>query len=251
MNDAAPWRQDIHFESHGHGEPILLTHGFGATTRMWDEQIEEFTDRYRLLAWDLPGHGGSAPPEPTITPDDLVERMRMLLDAADAGRIVLIGLGLGGTLSLRFWQAHPTRVRGLVLIGTPPGLRTATARALWNARVDAQADALERDGLDALEGGAEVDPGLHADPRGLLAAARLLPRQNDAGALPFLAEIDVPVLLLVGAEDRPHLAAAHHMARIIPGAHEVVVPRGNHAVNLHKPAAANAAIRGFLARLPP
>ena len=50
-------RTGIHHEAHGQGAPILLTHGFGATTRMWDEQIEVFSDRYRLIAWDLPGHG--------------------------------------------------------------------------------------------------------------------------------------------------------------------------------------------------
>jgi pimeloyl-ACP methyl ester carboxylesterase len=75
--------------------------------------------------------------------------------------------------------------------------------------------------------------------------------RHDEDALPWLREIDVPVLIVTGGEDRPTLSAADFMARAIPGARHVVVPRANHAVGLHKPAAANAEIRAFLARLPP
>jgi len=240
----------IHQEAHGQGAAILLTHGFGATSRMWDEQIEEFTDRYRLILWDLPGHGESAAPKKTTTPDSLVAIMLTILDAAHAASTVLIGLGIGGALALRFWRVHRERVRALVLIGTTPGLRSGAAREIWNGQVGELAAAVERDGLDALEGGAEVDPGLHSCPLGLASAARLLLTQRDDGARPWLAEIDVPVLILVGSEDRPNLTAAEYMARTIPNARMTVIPRANHAANIHKPAAVNAAIREFLGRLP-
>ena len=241
----------IHFEAHGQGAPILLTHGFGATSRMWDEQIEEFTDRYQLILWDLPGHGESEAPGKTLTLASLVDDMEAILDNADAGRAVLVGLGAGGTLGLRFWRAHPERVRGLILIGTTPGLRSGIAREIWNGQVSALAASLERDGLDALEGGAEVYPRLHACPLGLASAARALLLQRDDGTLPWLAEIDVPVLILVGSEDKPNLSAAHFMARTIPHAREIVIPRANHAANIHKSATVNVAIRDFLGRLPP
>jgi pimeloyl-ACP methyl ester carboxylesterase len=241
----------LHLESHGRGPAILLTHGFGATSRMWDEQIEEFTDRFRLIPWDLPGHGQSKVPSRDVSPESLTANMAAILDVAETERAVLIGLGFGGTLSLRFCRAYPARVRGLVLIGTMPGLRSGPARTLWNARAEAQAVAVERDGLDALEGGAEVDPRLHADAAHLAWAARVLLPERDDGLLAWLAEIDVPVLILVGGDDRPNLSAAAFMARTIPNAREVVVPRANHAVNIHKPDAANAAIRDFLGRLPP
>jgi pimeloyl-ACP methyl ester carboxylesterase len=237
-------------ETHGRGSAILLTHGFGATSRMWDEQIEEFTDRHELILWDLPGHGQSEPPADATTADSLIETMREVLDAAGVERAVLIGLGIGGALSLRFWHINPDRVRGLVLIGTMPGLRSAAARAIWNSQVGELATAVERDGLDALEGGAEVDPRVHASPCGLSRAARMLLPQNDDGALSWLAAIDVPVLILVGSEDTPNLTAADFMARTIPDARKVVIPRANHAANIHKPNAVNAAIRQFLTRLP-
>jgi pimeloyl-ACP methyl ester carboxylesterase len=241
----------IHHEAHGAGAPILLTHGFGATSRMWDEQIEEFTDRYRLILWDLPGHGESPAPGDQATPEMLVQHMLAILDRENAGRAVLVGLGMGGSLTLQFWRAYPERVRGLVLIGTMPGLRSGIAREIWNGQVGELAATLERDGLDALEGGAEVDPRLHSCPANLAAAARALLAQRDDGALPWLAEIDVPVLILVGSEDKPNLSAARFMARTIPKTREIVIPHANHAANIHKSEAVNAAVRDFLGRLPP
>jgi pimeloyl-ACP methyl ester carboxylesterase len=241
----------IHHEAHGSGAPILLTHGFGATCRMWDEQIEEFTGRYRLILWDLPGHGQSDQPRRTPTPRSLTRDMLAVLNAAEAQRTVLAGLGSGGLMSLRFWREFPDHVRGLVLIGTMPGLRSGIAREIWNGRVGELAASIERDGLDAMEGGAEVDPRLHASPDGLAATARAILTQSDEGALPWLRAIDVPVLIVVGAEDKPNLSAAHFMARTIPNAREIVIPHANHAANVHKPAAVNASIREFLGRLPP
>jgi pimeloyl-ACP methyl ester carboxylesterase len=241
----------IHHEAHGFGAPILLTHGFGATSRMWDEQIEELTDGYRLILWDLPGHGESETPRRTPTEDSLVKDMLAILNAAAADRAVLAGLGFGGLMALRFWRAFPERVRGLVLIGTMPGLRSGVAREIWNGQVSELAAALEHDGLDALEGGAEVDPRSHTSPLGLASAARAMLTQRDEGALPWLAEIDVPVLIIVGSEDRPNLSAAHFMARTIPRAREMVIPRANHAANINKSVAVNAAIRDFIGRLPP
>lgn len=243
-------RTGYHIETHGQGSAILLTHGFGATGRMWDEQIEQFTDRHQLIVWDLPGHGESPFPEKPITPDRLVEDMKAVLDATEVDRAVLIGIGVGGTLSLRFWRAHPERVRGLVLIGTMPGLRSGFAREISNQRASQLAAAVERDGLDALEGGAEVDPRLHAGPAGIAAAVRSLLIQTDDGALPWLGQIDVPVLIIAGSEDRPNLTAAEFMARTIPNARKAIIPRANHAANVHKPEAVNAAIAEFLSRLP-
>src|SRR5207248_1102117 len=63
----------IHYEVHGPREndsnmpPILLSHGYGATSRMWDGQVAAFADRYRLVLWDMRGHGQSGDPaDPTL-----------------------------------------------------------------------------------------------------------------------------------------------------------------------------------------
>ena len=54
----------IHYESHGPDKapPILLSHGYGATSRMWDGQVAAFAERWRLILWDMRGHGQSGDP---------------------------------------------------------------------------------------------------------------------------------------------------------------------------------------------
>ena len=56
----------IYCETHGpKGEeapPLLLSHGYGATCRMWDGQIAALADRYRIIVWDMRGHGQSGDP---------------------------------------------------------------------------------------------------------------------------------------------------------------------------------------------
>ena len=246
-----PWNGiDLHDETHGRGPDILLTHGFGATCRRGDEQIEDFTGQHRLIVWDLPGHGQSGMPPGSFAINELIEGMTAILDHASCERVVLVGLGIGAMLSLRFWRAWPRRVRGLVLIGAIPGLRSGAVRELANLRVEMMAAQLDRHGLDGLEGGAEVDPRLHGSSADLARAARALLTQLDDGALPFLPDIDIPVLILAGGDDKASLSAAEYMTRTIPLARKVIVPRANHAVTVHKPEAANLAIRTFLARLP-
>ena len=50
----------IYYEAHGAGPALLLSHGYGATSRMWDGQVAAFADRYRVVLWDMRGHGQSA-----------------------------------------------------------------------------------------------------------------------------------------------------------------------------------------------
>jgi pimeloyl-ACP methyl ester carboxylesterase len=57
----------IYYEDHGHGPAILLSHGYGAICRMWDEQIAAFAPHYRIIVWDMRGHGETDDPEDPAT----------------------------------------------------------------------------------------------------------------------------------------------------------------------------------------
>jgi pimeloyl-ACP methyl ester carboxylesterase len=128
---------------------ILLSHGYGATLRMWGGQVAAFADRYRLVLWDMRGHGESGdPPDPTLYSQALtVADMAALLDACRIERAVIAGLSLGGVMSLAFHLAHPKRVRALMLFDTGPGFRNPEARRQWNERAEARARELEDKGL--------------------------------------------------------------------------------------------------------
>jgi pimeloyl-ACP methyl ester carboxylesterase len=242
---------EIYYESHGAGPPILLSHGYGATCRMWDGQIAAFSDRHRIIVWDMRGHGDSGDPaDPAAYSQGLsVGDMTAVLDACGVERAVIGGLSPGGVMSLAFHLAHPRRVEALMLFDAGPGFRNPDARAAWNERALARARELEEQGLPALSGSGETRLGRHRSARGLAGAARGMLAQFDSSLIDSLPAIGVPSLLLVGSEDKNFLAATDYMAGKIPRARKVVIPGAGHAANLDQPAAFDRALQEFLAAL--
>ena len=249
---------EIHYELHGppgdnsHAPPILLSHGYGATSRMWDGQVAAFADRYRLVLWDMRGHGQSGDPaDPALYSHALtVGDMAAVLDACGIERAIIGGLSLGGVMSLAFHLAHPERVRALMLFDTGLGFRNPEARRQWNERAEARARELEEKGLPSSGGGAETRLARHRSAQGLAGAARGMLTMQDGSLIGALPQIAVPTLVLVGADDRHFLAAADYMAAKIPGAQKTVIPDAGHAPNLDQPDAFNHAVAAFLATLP-
>jgi len=239
----------IHYETHGEGPAILLTHGFSATLDMWRGQIDELTRDHTLILWDMRGHGqtraahdDSAYGETQTTAD-----MAALLDHLGIEHAIIGGLSLGGYMSLAFYADYPERTRALLIFDTGPGFRKDEARDAWNARAMERAEIIEREGAASLSGGtAERINARHADYRSLAFAARHMLAQKDGRIMELLPAISVPALVLVGADDTPFLGASDYMAKKIPGAAKAVIPKAGHAANIDQPEAFNAAVREFL-----
>ena len=241
----------IYYEVHGAGPAILLSHGYGATCRMWDGQVAAFADRWRLILWDMRGHGKSGDPADMARYSQAltVGDMAALLDASGVEQAIIGGLSLGGVMSLAFHLAHPARVRALVLCDTGPGFRNPEARRQWNSRAEARARELESKGLADSGGGAETRLGTHRSARGLAGAARGMLVQHDSLLIDSLPGIAVPTLVVVGSEDKHFLGAADYMVGKVAGARKIVIPDAGHASNLDQPAAFNEALGEFLAAL--
>jgi pimeloyl-ACP methyl ester carboxylesterase len=239
----------IHYEMNGEGAPLLLTHGYASTSRMWRAQLASLGEDRHVIAWDMRGHGRSASPaDPAAySLEACVDDMVAVLDAAKAPKAVVGGLSLGGYVSLAFWLAHPERVRALVLVDTGPGFKQDAAREGWNRGVAKVVKRLDDQGLAYLDRlGDEVSAAEHASAEGLIFAARGILTQHDARVIESLPDIDVPTLIVVGENDRPFHAATDYMARKITGARKVVIPDAGHAVNLHQPARFEAELALFL-----
>jgi len=240
---------ELYYEVHGEGAPVLLSHGYSASADMWKGQLEPFAKRYKLITWDMRGHGRTDYPEDlaAYSEAETVADMAAILDAVGARKAVIGGLSLGGYMSLAFHLAHPDRTLALLIIDTGPGYRNDEARAGWNATSIARAERFEREGLPPPNvGGAETRAAPHRNAEGLARAARGMLTQKDARVISSLPDIKVPSLVLVGAEDKPFIAASDYMAAKIPGAHKVVIPGAGHASNIDQPAAFNEAVLGFL-----
>jgi pimeloyl-ACP methyl ester carboxylesterase len=239
----------IHYEVHGKGPALLLTHGFSATGEMWRGQLEALTPDFTVITWDMRGHGRSDYPadQGAYSEEATVADMAALLDAAGAQSAVIGGLSLGGYMSLAFHRAHPERTRALLIVDTGPGYKNDQAREGWNANAVKRAERYEAEGLgDLSRASAEVRAASHRDASGLARAARGMLTQRDARVIESLPQIAVPAIVIVGENDTPFLAASDYMAAKIPGAKKAVIPGAGHAANIDNPQAFNAALTGFL-----
>ena len=242
----------IYYDDQGSGPAVLLSHGYGATAGMWKGQVAALKDRYRVVTWDMRGHGQSDSPEDQTLYSEAhtIDDMAAILRHLGIERAVIGGLSLGGFMSLAFQLKYAAMVRALMLFDTGPGYRNPVARDGWNQTSFARAKAFEEKGLAALGGGAEVRVAQHRSAAGLAKAARGMLAQFDGRVIESLPGIAVPTLVLVGAKDEPFLGASEYMAAKIPGARKVMIPDAGHASNIDQPAAFNAAVAEFLAGLP-
>jgi len=240
---------DIAYEVSGDGPAVVFTHGYQASGRMWEPQRKALEPRYRVITWDMRGHGGSGSPDDPeqYSHELLVADMKGLLEHLGESQAVLVGHSLGGFASLRFYLDHPDMVRALVLFGSGPGYRDAEARGKWNEMAGRFADSVEARGLEILQrAGLEVSSAKHASAVGLAHAGRRMLAQFDSRVMDNIATIDVPTLVIVGSEDKPFLGSSEYMAKKIPGAKLVKVEGAGHAANMEKPDEFNAALLSFL-----
>jgi pimeloyl-ACP methyl ester carboxylesterase len=242
-------RVAIHYEVTGDGPALILTHGYSSTGEMWAGQIGPLSQRFKVITWDMRGHGRSDYPEDQNAYSEAatVADMAALLDTVGAKDAIVGGLSLGGYMSLAFHATHPERTRALLIIDTGPGYKNDQAREGWNANAIARAERFEAEGFgDLSKASAEVRLARHRDASGLARAARGMLTQKNARVIESLPGIAVPAVVIVGANDTPFLAASDYMAAKIPGAKKVVIPDAGHSANIDQPAAFNAALMDFL-----
>jgi pimeloyl-ACP methyl ester carboxylesterase len=251
----------------GSGLPLVLLHAFPLDHGMWLRQ-EPLGESLRLIVPDLRGFGGSTGSVPRGIAD-LADDVAALLDGLHLERpAVICGVSMGGYVAQHVAARHPDHVAALVLVDTKLEADTPEARA---ARVDL-AGKVGRLGQSILADAmiprllavprSDADPAVvarHAENRALLQA--LVERQPVAtiqaalaalGDRPdmtaALARVEVPTLLVVGAEDQITPPACLEAAEAtIPGAKLLIVPAAGHLVPLEAPEVFNRAIVEFLA----
>ncbi len=240
---------NIYYEDHGSGDKaIILSHGYSATSDMWRGQVDAFKDNYRIITWDMRGHGQSdSPDDPSLYSEaHTVEDLIAILDTCGIKRAIVGGLSLGGYISLAFNVAHGDRVEALLLFDTGPGYKKDSAREGWNKMAAARAVELEEKGLEALGAGSEVRIASHRSAQGLAHAARGILAQVDDRIIQSLPGIILPTLVLVGEKDEAFLTPTDYMALKIPGASKVIIRDAGHASNIDQPEAFNLAMKEFL-----
>lgn len=102
------------------GAPVIaLIHGLGLTRATWDEHLPALSERFRVLNYDLAGHGDSAVPKGEITLSTFSEQLVRLMDHLRIEQVAAVGFSLGGMINRRLVMDHPDRVRALGILNSP------------------------------------------------------------------------------------------------------------------------------------
>ncbi|MFJ5933311.1 alpha/beta fold hydrolase [Streptomyces sp. NPDC093071] len=225
---------------------LVLGPSLGTTFHMWDRQIPDLTRDWRIVRFDLPGHGG-APARPFGSVAELGDRLLATLDALGIQRFGYAGCSLGGAVGLDLALRAPHRVASLALVATSP--RFGTADEFRQRGVIVRANGLEPMARTAPEqwftplfAGAQpaiVDWAVQmvrtTDPACYIAACEALAVFDVREAL---GRVGVPALVLVGSEDQvTGPAEARTLVAGIADARLAVVPGASHLAPVEQPAA--------------
>lgn len=245
----------------GSGQPIVLVHGGGLTSRMWNGFVEAAAPTHRLLTPDTRNHGGTDNPSGTFSYDLAAEDLAGFIEALDLERPVVMGYSDGGIIVQKFLIAQPGVASAAVIGGATNRVATddhymAGMMAFYGydqrgELPDAVLDALEVNTpefagrLQALHGG-DAAPDrwrqLHKLAWPVWTTEMVIPAEE-------LARIDIPVLVILGQNDdffRPEDALA--LAETLPKGEIAVIPGASHSAFRERPEIFAALVLDFLTR---
>ncbi|WP_308207779.1 3-oxoadipate enol-lactonase [Actinomadura madurae] len=234
---------------------VVLGPSLGTSTDLWLPQLPALTREWRVLRYDLPGHGGAPPPDGPVTVESLADGIAALLDELGVGRAAYAGVSLGGAVGTALGLRAPERVAGLVLCCTSPrfgdpGPWRERAALVRREGVGPVADTAAGRWFTPSFTGAEpyVEMLRATAPEGYAACCDAL-AAFDATAR--LGEISAPTLVIAGAQDGPTPPEGHaaRLAAGIPGARLTVIEGAGHLANAERPAEVTAAITAHLDRV--
>jgi pimeloyl-ACP methyl ester carboxylesterase len=237
----------IHYQQVGHGPDVVMVHGITGNLAVWHLGIvPALADRFRLLTYDLRGHGYSTTPPSGYSPDDMATDLLGLLDGLEIERPVVIGHSYGADIALYFAARHPERVEEVIAIEPAlPAMEKVRAHDQWIGW-SYWVDALER-------AGHRVPPERRSDLRYLMHATINLPKQwgplrglprnprpfvrllerttlpedyRRVGSLTLdrIPSIETPVVLMC-AEHSAFLDTFQYLREHLPNAHPILLPR--------------------------
>jgi 3-oxoadipate enol-lactonase len=247
---------EANYEIHGkQGAPWLtFSHSLACSLRMWDGQIAEFKDRFRILAYDTRGHGASEAPKGPYSLDMLAEDLGQLLEHLEIKRTHYVGLSMGGMIGQTLVLKEPGLFDRVVLADTGH-TQTPETRKQWEERIRTA----ETKGMQPL-----VQPTLErwftkdfmdkpivksigdlirsTPVPGYVGCCQAISNLNTTARL---KEIKRPVLAIAGEQDAA-APGTRYIGENVPGAKLVMIPQAAHIANIEQAAAFNRALREFL-----
>ena len=256
---------ELYYEEHGSGFPLVFSHEFAGDYRSWNQQVNFFSRRYRVITYNARGYPPSDVPTSIddYTQAQSVDDLKGLLVHLSIDLAHIAGLSMGGNVALNFGLTYPDMARSLVVAGTGTG---STDPEAFRVNVNSRADAMHEGGMEAMDDYSNSNTRaqlLRKDPLGFEEFRQGLMEHSPIGsALTFagvqgrrptifaledrMKALRVPTLIMTGDEDEPCIETSVFMKRCIPKSGLAVIPQSGHAINLEEPDLFNRLVFDFL-----
>lgn len=243
----------LNYDVVGNGPDIVLIHANPFDRRLWRFQVEDFSDRFRMIGLDLRGYGASDKPDVPFTFDDMAADVCAVCAAAQVDRAIFMGASLGSSLALRIALDDPDRVSKLVLVGGNAGVAASGKARI--AGYETEGIAYRDSHIHDL-----VAPGFAETRRGKILLDVFLRDSADLNSTTIanvframegrdmtdrVPGLQAPTLVVNGEHDLS-LAGGRRTADLAPDARHVVLPDTGHVCNYEDPDAFNDVLREFL-----
>lgn len=245
------------YEEAGTGEPVVLLHGLGSSSRDWEDQFPALSSRYRVIAPDLRGHGDSDKLTRS-TIGAMADDVAQLLAALGTGPVRVVGISMGGMVAFQLALDAPALVQSLVIVNSGPDavprtlkhrfaiwLRFALLRVFGMRRLSAViADKLfPAPSQEALRR-RFVERTATNDPAAYKAALRAITSWSIEDRLDA---VHAPTLVVSADQDYTPIALKARYVAKLPDARLVVIPSSRHATPMDQPARFNQTVLEFFA----
>ena len=245
----------------GEGDALVLIHGVGMNRGVWAPQVDALQDSFRVVSYDMLGHGASRLPTALPVLDEYAAQLAALLDHLQIDVAHVVGHSMGSLIALEFALQYPARVASVVALNAVYD-RTPTQRAAVMQRAASlEGGGLEQPSIDAtvarwfddpvpghLAQVAELVRSLleTVNPEGYARTYRLFASSDQAhvGRLP---QLTVPALFMTGECDpNSSPAMSHSMATAAPRGRAEIIANERHMMNVTAPAIVNQRLVQFI-----
>ena len=238
----------LHVDDFGaDGLPVVFLHSYAGSARHWASQMAHLRSSRRVVAFDLRGHGASAPPpDDDYSVDALAEDLEAVVDSLDLQRFVLVGHSLGASVAVAYAAAHPGQVAGVLVVGLPGKLPGEMAQKVIAAVEDDYDHAMDEHWNKLLEGATpEVQTQIGGEKASIPkdASIQLIKATVFDDPVTPLRRYSGPVLVV----STPHSDMPHDVHRLMPHLPHEVITGTSHWPQLDKPEEFNELLDDFLA----
>jgi len=250
----------INYEISGNadGSVVVMSHSLACNLNMWTPQVKALEHAFRVMRYDMRGHGLSDAPAGPYDLNTLGEDAIGLLDSLNLDAVHWVGLSMGGMIGQYMALNYPHRLKSLALCDTGP-VMPAEAQPIWQERIDAaRTGGMAARLQDTLENWFTPEF-LKGNPPSLEAVRKQLlstPVEGYIGCIwairglnyiDRLKEIKLPTLIIVGKEDfGTPVEVSQLMHDWIGGSELVILPDAAHLSSVAQPGAFNTALLEFL-----